>query len=133
MKTERTASCRCGAVKAIAVGEPARVSVCHCLECKQRSGSAFSYNATYEEAQVRVEGETNSYSRTSDEGRWCTDQFCPSCASIIVYHLEVRPGMVTIPAGNFADPDFPAPRISVYGERRNEWLILAPNFPIKEQ
>ena len=43
--TTRRAQCSCGQLAAICAGEPVRVSVCHCLECKRRSGSAFSNNA----------------------------------------------------------------------------------------
>jgi hypothetical protein len=43
--TTRTASCRCGALRAICEGEPVQVSVCHCLECQRRSGSAFAAQA----------------------------------------------------------------------------------------
>src|SRR5262245_60383971 len=31
----RTATCRCGQLKALCEGEPVRVSVCHCLECQK--------------------------------------------------------------------------------------------------
>ena len=36
---ERVATCRCGRVQAVCVGDPVRVSVCHCLDCQRRSGS----------------------------------------------------------------------------------------------
>ena len=42
--TGHTASCRCGQLKAIVTREPVRVSVCHCLDCQKRTGSAFSMN-----------------------------------------------------------------------------------------
>ena len=38
----RHASCRCGQIRIACTGEPIRVSVCHCRECKARSGSAFA-------------------------------------------------------------------------------------------
>ena len=38
--------CRCGQLRIACTGEPTRVSVCHCRNCKARSGSAFA-------AQVR--------------------------------------------------------------------------------
>ena len=43
------------------------------------------------------------------------------------YAIERRQGMITIPVGAFADPDFPPPTVEVYGERRCPWLPeLAP-------
>jgi hypothetical protein len=39
--TTRTASCRCRQLKVTVTGEPVRIFVCHCLDYKKRSGSAF--------------------------------------------------------------------------------------------
>jgi hypothetical protein len=30
--------------------------------------------------------------------------------------------MVTVAVGNFADPDFPVPTVSVYEERKHSWV-----------
>ena len=125
--TTRTARCSCGALAATAQGEPVRNSVCHCLDCKRRTGSAFSWNATYAEEQVAVSGIHASYTRRSDEGFWVRHHFCPACGTGIFYAIERRPAMISIPAGAFADPGFPAPAIEVYEERRCAWLgELAP-------
>ncbi|HEX8263516.1 MAG TPA: GFA family protein [Allosphingosinicella sp.] len=126
----RTASCRCGALKARARGEPARISVCHCLACKARTGAAFSWNSTWLEEQVETEGEAASWTRvTEDGGRWCTYSFCPTCGSTAWYRIEARPGMVTIPAGNFLDPAFGEPAYSWYGERRCPWVRIETEGP----
>jgi hypothetical protein len=126
--TRREARCGCGALTVAAVGEPARNSICHCLDCKRRTGAAFSWNATFAEEQVTIAGESASYSRTSDEGFWGRHHFCPTCGTHMFYAIERRPGMISIPVGAFADPDFPAPTVEVYGERRCPWLSeLAPD------
>ena len=54
--TGHTASCRCGQLRASVTGEPVRVSVCHCLNCKKRTGSAFAVQARWPRAQVAIEG-----------------------------------------------------------------------------
>ena len=35
------------------------------------------------------------------------------------------PGFVAVPVGAFADPQFPAPRISVFERRRHHWVDLS--------
>lgn len=122
--TVRVATCRCGALKATARGDPSWVSVCHCLACKARTGGAFSWGAHYPEAQVETEGEPSSWSRTSESGRECTYYFCPDCGSTAWYRIEARPGMVTVPAGNFADPDFGEPLYSGFEARRCPWVLI---------
>ena len=101
-----------------------RVSACHCLSCKRRSGSAFSWNAHFEAAKVTAKGEARSWARISDEGRWATFHFCPTCGATVHYEIEARPGIVSVPAGGFADPHFPAPSVSVYGNRTCAWVSL---------
>jgi len=122
--TERTASCSCGELKAVCQGEPPRVSVCHCGACKKRTGSAFAWNATYSAEQVTVSGERRAWARSSEDGRWCRQHFCPRCGATVFYEIEARPGMVTIPAGAFADPSFVEPSVSVYGELRCPWVRI---------
>ena len=122
--TARTATCSCGALQARCSGAPARNSVCHCLDCKRRSGSAFAWGATFKRDQVEISGESRSYTRIGDEGRWGRFHFCPACGVTVFYEIEARPAMITVPAGGFADPDFPAPDVSVYGERRERWLTV---------
>lgn len=122
---DRIATCSCGALRAQCSGEPARVSVCHCLDCKRRTGSAFSYNATFAAEQVETSGPSNPFTRSSEEGFWGRHHFCPECGDTLFYEIERRPGMITVPVGAFADPDFPPPTVSVYGERRHAWLHIS--------
>jgi hypothetical protein len=125
MTTERLAACRCGALTATCIGEPVRNSVCHCLFCKQRSGSAFSWNATFAASQVQLHGPHHTYLRYNDEGKSASFHFCTTCGGTVSYEIELRPDMITIPVGTFADPNFPPPEVEVYGSRRNAWCELA--------
>src|SRR6059058_1670920 len=117
----REARCACGALSLSAEGEPARNSICHCLDCKRRTGSAFAWNATFDAGQVQVNGEYRTYARSSEGGFWARHHFCPACEGSVFYEIERRPGMISVPAGAFADPDFPPPKVDVYEVRRCAW------------
>lgn len=121
----REAACSCGQLRASVRGAPVRISVCHCLDCQRRSGSAFAAQARFPEADVRITGRSTTYTRTGDEGRWATFEFCPDCGATVAYRIEAMPGLVAIPLGAFADPGFPAPTVSVYEERRHAWVQLS--------
>lgn len=123
-KTIRTATCRCGQLKAECEGEPVRVSVCHCLACQKRSGSAFSTQARWPEDQVKVTGEAKTWERVADSGHRATYRFCPNCGSTVAFVIEGWPGLVAVPLGAFADPDFPKPRFSVYEHRKHDWVAI---------
>lgn len=101
-----------------------RVSVCHCLDCQRRSGSAFAMQARYAADDVGVSGETREWSRPGDEGAGAVFHFCPTCGSTVYYCLIDYPGFVTVPVGAFADPHFPAPMVSVYETRKHAWVSL---------
>ena len=120
----RNAECRCGLVKAECVGEPVRVSVCHCLACKRRTGSAFSAQARFPSEDVTITGEVKTFERLGDSGAKLTDWFCPACGSTIAYKIDGYDA-VAIPLGAFADPAFsPAPSFSVYEERMHDWVVI---------
>lgn len=126
----REASCACGALTARAEGAPERISLCNCNNCKRRSGSAFAWTASYQADRVAVAGPQLTYERRSDEGNWARFHFCGRCGVTVHYEIQARPGMISIPAGGFADPDFPAPTIEVFEERRCPWL---PDLGIERQ
>ena len=121
----RTASCRCGQLKVTCTGDPIRVSVCHCLACQQRSGSAFAVQARWPDGCVELTGQYSEWSRTGDEGSHVTYRFCATCGATLAYAIDEMPGVTAIPVGAFADPDFPAPTVSVYEERKHRWVTIS--------
>jgi hypothetical protein len=120
----RRASCSCGQLKVEADGEPIRISMCHCLECQRRTGSAFGAQARFPKAAVRVSGASTKYTRTADSGNRIHFHFCPTCGSTVYYELDRAPDSIAIALGAFADPAFPAPKISVYEARKHAWVGL---------
>lgn len=121
----RLASCSCGKLTARTTAEPVRISVCHCLACQKRTGSVFGAQARFPEDAVTIEGSSTEYVRVGDEGTTARFHFCPDCGATVFYRMDAVPGVVAIPVGAFADPDFPPPRLSIYEERMHGWVRLA--------
>ena len=122
--TVRVATCRCGQLRATCTGEPVRVSVCHCLECQKRSGSAFAAQARWPDERVELAGESRFWSRVGDSGQRATYRFCATCGANVAYVNVGMPGVTAIPIGAFADPGFPPPKFSVYEERKHPWVAV---------
>jgi hypothetical protein len=123
--TGRAASCRCGHLTATATGEPVRVSVCHCLNCKKRSGSAFAVQARWPAEQVAIEGRSKSFVIVADSGNPATFHFCPDCGSDVYYEINGKfDGMIAIPLGAFDDPYAFSPAFSVWEERKHDWVEI---------
>ena len=120
----RLASCRCGWLSARCSGEPVRVSVCHCLACQARTGSAFAAQVRFAADCVEMEGERRSYVRIADSGREVEYLFCPQCGSTVSYRIEGLPELVAVPLGAFGQSDFPLPAYSVYEARKHPWVRI---------
>ena len=123
--TTRKASCRCGQLRVTVTGDPVRVSVCHCLNCKKRSGSAFAVQARWPTGQVSIEGRSNTHVMVADSGNRATFHFCPDCGSDVYYENNGKfDGLIAIPLGAFDDPYFASPKFSVWEKRKHDWIEI---------
>jgi hypothetical protein len=95
--------------------------MCHCLACQRRTGSTFGVQARFPRAAFSAQGRSGTYVRTGDSGGQACFHFCPSCGATVYYEIAALPDVIAIPVGAFADPSFPAPRVSVYEARRHPW------------
>ncbi len=102
--------CLCGGVALIATGNPYRVGICHCLDCRKHHGALFFAAAIFPQDAVQVDGETQSY-----KGR----HFCPRCGSSVYsqYGDEVE-----VHLGAFDAPDQFVPTYENWTVRREAWL-----------
>lgn len=116
---QTTGGCLCGAVRFIATGEPLRVGVCHCLDCRKHHGAPFWAGAIFPLAAVRITGETRAYS-----GR----HFCPVCGSSVF----ARSGHeVELHLGAFDAPNRFVPTYELWAIRRESWLpaLATKSYP----
>ena len=120
----REAACSCGQLRLTAQGDPVRISMCHCLACQRRTGSAFGMQARFPRDRVRVDGRSTKYVRVSDRGDERRFRFCPDCGATVFYTTASQPDLIAVPVGAFADPSFPPPRVSVYESRRHPWVSV---------
>jgi hypothetical protein len=119
----RTASCCCGQLRIQVEGEPRIVGVCHCRACQRRTGSVFATLAGFS-APFNVSGTATEYVRVGDQGARFRFRFCPVCGTTVFHTEEGEDQSVSVAVGAFADPGFPAPRVSVYDSRRHPWVRL---------
>ena len=122
----REAACHCGQLRLEVSGEPFAVSICNCLACQRRTGSAFGMQAGFNKEQVQIEGRFDDYSRISDEAdrKEHVFHFCPECGSQVFYTEPTEPDLIVVSTGSFADPSFPPPTESGYDSRRHSWIQL---------
>jgi hypothetical protein len=122
--SNRNASCSCGQLRASVTGDPVRVSACHCLACKKRTGSAFSVQARWPADQVSIDGRSQVFTRIAESGNPADFHFCPDCGATVHFMTRNLPGMVAIPLGLFDDPSFVSPTISIWEQQRQPWVEI---------
>jgi hypothetical protein len=110
--------CLCGNVRFVATGEPYRIGICYCLDCRKHHGALFHASAIFPQDAVTIAGETRDY-----KGR----HFCPNCGSPVFG----RSGDETeINLGSLDAPDQFRPTYELWTIRRDSWL---PPFPVKHR
>jgi hypothetical protein len=121
----RRAACHCGEVEIACVGDPRKISMCHCLDCQRRTGSLFSIAVFFDRERVSLErGSLKTFERDSASGYRVAFHFCDRCGSNLYWEPRRLPGLIGVAAGAFADPQFPAPEQSVWTRDKHAWLEL---------
>jgi hypothetical protein len=121
----RRASCSCGQLALTCTGEPQTVGVCHCRRCQLRSGGPYGAAAFFPEDAVEIEGGAAVWERRGDSGGRVAFRFCTTCGSTVWWTRSLRPGVIAVAVGAFADPDFPAPVVEVHTDTALPWARLA--------
>lgn len=108
--TLRSGGCLCGDVRLQALGEPRRVGLCHCMDCRKHHGALFHASAVYDSEAVTVSGVTAQHL-----GR----HFCPRCGSPV---FSVTGAEVNVHLGTLDDPQAFLPTYELWTVRRAAWL-----------
>ena len=102
------------------------MSLCNCLECQRRTGSAFGVAAFFPREAVTIKGTGSTYQRLSDEEFEVRFHFCGTCGSTVYWEPQRKPDAIAVAVGCFAEKDFPRPSRSVFEEHKHPWFSLQP-------
>ncbi len=92
-------------------GAPLRVGICHCMDCRKESGSAFTFYGIWPADQFERSGETAEF-----QGR-C---FCAACGSRV---FSVDAGEAEVKLGMLSEAPTPLkPSYELWVKRREAWL-----------
>ncbi|PBC09662.1 aldehyde-activating protein [Mesorhizobium sp. WSM3859] len=112
---ERSGGCLCGAARYVVAGEPLRVGLCHCTDCKRTSGSAYAAFAVWPRSAYQGTGKLGTF-----KGR----SFCPMCGSRVV---SLRDDEAEIMVGSLdTAPSDLIPSYELWTPRREGWLHNLP-------
>ena len=129
---ERVARCACGSVTVRTSGEPVWQAVCHCNNCKQRTGSAFGIGAYFKKSAVlAVEGKTQVYAfhsatRNDDNERY----FCATCGTTLYWYTGSMPELIGIAAGCFAEDPLGEPSVTASTSSKLDWVAIPSRWRV---
>lgn len=112
-----TGGCLCGALRFEAEGDPLRVGLCHCMDCRKHHGALFHASAIYSEDAVIIHGQSRHYQKR---------HFCPRCGSSVYSRSGEE---IELHLGSMDSPSVFAPTYELWTIRREDWL---PPFPLRQ-
>ena len=130
-----TATCACGDSSITVNAHPRMLGVCHCTNCKRRTGSAFGISAYFaRDAVVRQVGQTHVYAfhhaaQDHDQAR----HFCARCGTTRFWFVSALPDLIGIAGGCFAGEALPEPTYSVTDGQREPWVSLPGTWKVWAQ
>ena len=127
-----TGGCLCGKVRYTAGQVPKIQLLCHCADCRKRTGSAFASGAMIPKDEFQVEGETKTHHGTGNSGNEIARIFCPECGSNLWFEIAARPDAVVVQVGTIDDPSWFRPCVNVWTGSALSWVAIDPdckNFP----
>lgn len=113
----RAGGCCCGKVRFVTRGEPRRVGLCHCLDCRRLHAAPFMAFAVFARDAVEMSGEMRAFESQPGYRRF----FCPGCGSHVL-GAEEGSTEVEVKHGSFDEPGLWPPEYELWTIRREPWL-----------
>jgi len=123
---KRIAECCCGQLKLMAAGDPVWNGMCHCDNCRKRTGSAFGLSAYFKSSTVQINnGEASVYKVSGanfggDQLRY----FCKNCGTTLYWTMAEQPDLIGVAAGCFVTIALDKPTYSASTENKHPWVKL---------
>lgn len=135
---KRQGGCMCGNVRFETSGAPLRMTVCHCKWCQRRTGTAFGAEVVFRTEDIEMIGQTPAHHRhlSDQSGRWLEVYFCSNCGTNVGFTLELVPGVRTVPAGTYDNPDWiersDISELHVFTRTRRNWGNPSPGAEVHD-
>ena len=134
VKNIESGSCQCGAVKLSVKTDKLVSYICHCLECKKQSASAFAISVPLVKDHVSIEGHLGVFHRPAKSGAMTSCYFCSSCGSRIYHQSSRSPDMITLKGGVLDRVENLEPVAHLWVKRKADWVQIPPEIETyKEQ
>ncbi len=124
-----TGGCQCGGAAYEIAGTPLEVFVCHCLECRRQSASAFGISVIVRAADFSVlRGNLKRFTRAAAVGGTLDCTFCADCGSRL-FHSTPGEDIVSVKGGSLDTPPDLTRATHIWTTRRMPGVAIPPDAP----
>jgi hypothetical protein len=114
--------------------DDARMSICHCKNCKKFTGSECGITAKIPRSTFRLtRGEIKKHQKDNGSGTLLTREFCGTCGSGIAEYGANAGDNTYIFYGSLDVPDELPPKVEYFCKYRATWMPAVPGLPQKRE
>ena len=129
MSTSYSGGCACGAIRYECSADPVMSVNCHCRDCQQATGSAYSTDMVVPiKSWKMLKGDAKYYDKTADSGNTVSRGFCGECGSPLFVKESAAPDIVVITAGSLDDPSRYSPTGDLWVSSAQSWDHMNPEL-----
>lgn len=128
MKVPFTGGCLCGNIRYECSAEPVFMGNCHCRDCQQATGTAFTAAILVPRNAVMITGDVKYYDVIGGSGQIISRGFCPNCGSRL-FGKPAMPDFLGITAGSLDDPSWFSPTFDFHTASAQPWDYMNPDLP----
>ena len=127
------AHCRCGAFRLESTSAPILQLVCHCTQCREVSGRAYSNFSFFKVRDTQTSGAHRTVAFTADSGSATVREVCAACGDMLIDRTEGFPKVVGV-VHEAIHPAMPfAPLHHVWADSRLPDTILPSDVKVYAQ
>ena len=125
MSDTASGGCLCGRVRYSYDGEIGGAGICHCVDCRRTTGSAFNISIRLDRSRFEVlSGDPTPFTKRADRGSELTRHFCPDCGSPLYTTSPAYPDAVFVKAGSLDDPALVRPALQAWTRSAVPWAWI---------
>jgi hypothetical protein len=115
--------CHCGELTYEAEVDPARVSICHCIDCQILTGTAYRVSVPAMAADFHLlSGAPRIYVKTAESGNARAQAFCGTCGTPIYASDLQHPAVYNLRTGAIAEHAALKPRRQIWCRSALDWV-----------
>ena len=125
----RKAICCCGACAITVEGDPILNGICHCENCRRRTGSAFGWSAYFVGDQIRaIDGDLTIYALDPSDPPRQQRFFCPTCGTTLFWRSGAHPDHTGVAGGCFVEGRLDEPTVTASDDKRLHWMVAPEHW-----